>query len=88
MYKCALALLRLTPSPGWVLDHYACRFRALTGFAETQKCALPWVGLVLGDPVVALNRCGSLDRFRHAVTLRGRSPLALPPDICSPVMLC
>jgi len=88
MYKCAFPCFGLTPSPGWVLDHDTRR-SAHAGFAETQKCALPWVGFLgVWCFVVALNRRGSPDRFQHAVTLRGRSPLALPPDICSLVRVC
>lgn len=115
MYKCALPLLRLTPSPGQTFARRPClrplcwlagspnraragpcfplrpRCFALAGFAETQKCALPTARVSgapsRGRPEPLPSFC-SRWTFPVAGALRGRSPLALPPDICSPVMLC
>ena len=88
MYKCALPLLRLTPASGFVFAPHLPLPRT-DGFRRNPKVRPPdRVRLRVWCFVATLNRCGSRDRFQHAVTLRGRSPLALPPDICSPVMLC
>jgi hypothetical protein len=77
MYKCALPLLRLTSAPGFMFAP-PLPIPRTDGFRRNPKVHPPMgSGFRFGVPWLPC-----------AAAMRGRSPLALPPDICSPVMLC
>jgi len=68
MYKCALPLFRLTPSPVWTAVLPSRPFRARPGFAETQKCALPTArvsGVVFRGCPEPLGITGQFPECRH-----------------------